>query len=543
MSHLVKMFLLIWKYLKVHKRLFLVFVILTILESLAGLANTFVLGNTIDSMLQSGTKSSIIMNAFVFLGISVMTFLIVYFEQTRGQRIMELTVKECKLSMLDHVERTSLQYIKNIGSASLIERMNYDIQMVVMFVMNAGSIIPEKIIAFLVATIIIMRIDVVCGMLAVLELPVIVLLYQLFKKKIFLSNKEAARKREEEYAGLCENVADLKHIKLNQLGTLLRTRYSEKADRFITAANNTVKISGIYKTLNDNVSTILKIILFFYGGLRVLEGRMTVGNFTVIYSYFTFLNTVCSYFLNIGGEIESTRAFYERIEEIDKVPEETNGSVILERIRQITLESVSFGYGENIILKEWSQEFTEGKLYVIAGKNGCGKSTMVSLLLGMYLDEHQGNIKYNGCPIKELNMRALRKERIGVCEQEPYLLDDTIRYNMIYSNDKADDDKLMQLSRYVSFDGFLKSAEQGLDTPVGENGSALSGGQKQKTALVKVFYKNPDVLILDEPTSAMDAEGQERLTRYLNEIKKDKIIIVITHDERIVEAADEVVRM
>lgn len=140
-------------------------------------------------------------------------------------------------------------------------------------------------------------------------------------------------------------------------------------------------------------------------------------------------------------------------------------------------------------------------------------------------------------------MRTLRKERVGVCEQEPYLIEDTIRYNMIYSNNTTDDEVLMKLAYQVSFDEFLKNSEKGLDTPVGEGGNALSGGQKQKTALVKAFYKNPDVLVLDEPTSAMDADGQERFKNYLTSIKKDKIIIAVTHDERMILAADEVIRM
>lgn len=140
-------------------------------------------------------------------------------------------------------------------------------------------------------------------------------------------------------------------------------------------------------------------------------------------------------------------------------------------------------------------------------------------------------------------MRRIRKEKMGICEQEPFLINDTIRFNMIYSNENVVDDKLMKLSDVVSFDNFLKNSENGLDTMVGESGNSLSGGQKQKTALVKVFYKNPDVMILDEPTSAMDAIGQEQLINYLLEIRKDKIIIVVTHDPVLIECADEVVRM
>ena len=223
---------------------------------------------------------------------------------------------------------------------------------------------------------------------------------------------------------------------------------------------------------------------------------------------------------------------------------ESNGDICLDTIDRITFSHVDFGYNENeIVVKDFSYTFEKGKLYVVAGENGCGKSTMLSMLSGMYIDEFKGQIMYNDIPIQSLDMRKIRKERMGICEQEPFLIDDTIRFNMIYSNENMADNELMKLADVVSFDSFLKNSEKGLDTMVGESGNNLSGGQKQKTALVKVFYKNPDVMILDEPTSAMDAVGQERLINYLSEIRKDKIIIVVTHDPVMIACADEVVRM
>ena len=242
--------------------------------------------------------------------------------------------------------------------------------------------------------------------------------------------------------------------------------------------------------------------------------------------------------------MQEASAFYYRLKEIVDVPKESNGEICLEKISKIKFHNVDFGYNENdLVVKNFTHIFEVGKLYVVVGENGCGKSTMISMLSGMYIDEFQGKITYNDIPIQLLDMKSLRKEKMGICEQEPFLINDTIRFNMIYSNQTNVDEQLISIAERVSFDVFLKKSENGLDTLVGPAGNNLSGGQKQKTALVKVFYKNSDVMIFDEPTSAMDAEGQERLISYMTEIKKDKIIIVITHDEKMMEAADEVIRM
>ncbi len=457
---------------------------------------------------------------------------------------MEYAVKDCKMQMMQHVEKTSMKYVGNVSAGILMERMNYDTQYLIMFALNTGAGIPENLIVFALALAFIFHIDTICGIAALLELPIIFGLYTVFRRKLLHRSRVLEGARELEYNRLYETLMDIGHVKKNQIMGLLSERYEESADGFIHVVSKKVKTTYFYNIINNNMDVFLRVFLFFYGGISVIRGTMTVGEFTIVYSYFSLVTSSCTYFLNLGKEIQSTKANYERLKEITDVPEETNGTEVLEHIEEIRLSNIRFAYkeGENV-LDGFSQTFRKGRLYAIAGENGSGKSTMLSLLLGMYIDDHAGKVTYNGRSIKELDMRVLRRDKIGICEQEPFLINDTICYNMIYSNDAAQDEHLMELAHQVSFDKFLKDSEKGLSTLVGEGGSALSGGQKQKTALVKVFYKNPDVIVLDEPTSAMDAEGQERLIAYLEEIKKEKIIIVITHGQRMTEAADEVVRM
>lgn len=533
-----------WNYLKPHKGIIFMFAIVYFIDQMVGMANTFLLGKAIDGMLLAGTMEAIIRFAVLFLALNLFSFVICYFVKVGGQKAAEVARLEVKRQVSRHIERTSLSYCANIGSMSFMQRLNYDATLLVMFVINSAGQIPSSFLVFLVALLAIFRIDAVCGLAALLELPVIVGLYLAFRNQLLERNREATEKLETGSMHLYELLADTTHIKKNQIFPVLDERYRKAGEQTIHAIVRQTRVEYVYNLINNNMDIFLKVFLFFYGGVSVIRGRMTVGGFTIIYSYFSLITSSCAYFLNLGKEIQDHKAYCERLKEITDVPEETNGTELLERIDEIRLSDIRFSYGEGEdVLNGFSQTFCRGKLYAVAGVNGCGKSTMLSLLLGMYVDDHAGEITYNGRSIKELDMRALRRDKIGVCEQEPFLINDTVRYNMIYSNDTSQDGRLMELAHHVSFDGFLKTSEQGLSTPVGEGGSSLSGGQKQKTALVKVFYKNPDVMVLDEPTSAMDEKGQEHLMAYLNEIKKEKIVIVITHDQGMIEAADEVVRM
>lgn len=533
-----------WRFLESHKMIIYLYILIGLLYSSVELINTFVLGESIDIMLIKGTKQAIFECAIVFLGLNLLILVLAYFAKTQGQKAMEIAVKECKIQLAQHIEAISLNDTEKMGAASCMQRLNYDAQMLIMYVINTMAQIPQHIITYVCGLIVIMSIDVVCGVVALLEIPVIILGYLLFRKRLAECNQETADKRGVEYRRLYELVTDVGHLKKNHIFSMMKKRYEEAEDDFIRSTIKCVRVEYFYSILNNNLDVFLKIFFFFYGGISVINATMTVGEFMIIYSFFGLITSSCTYFLDFGSGIQGNMAFYNRLKEITDVPEESNGCTGLDKINKIEFSNMAFAYkGNEPIIKNFSYTFEKGKLYVVAGENGCGKSTMTSLLSGMYIDEFEGNISYNDISVKNLDMRRLRKENLGICEQEPFLINDTIRFNMIYSNDKNNDERLMQIAKKVSFDGFLKNSENGLDTLVGQRGNNLSGGQKQKTALVKVFYKNTDVMILDEPTSAMDAEGQERLINYLSEIKKDKIIIVVTHDEKMMEVADEVVRM
>lgn len=533
-----------WKHIKSQKLVLIMFIVINLLESMIGLASAMIFGNSIDRMLVNSTMEAIISSAILFLGLNLFSFVIGYFAKTSGQMAMELCVKECKMTMTAYIEKLSLNYVEKTGSSSFMQRMNYDIQMLIMYVLNTCSSIPQNILVFLIALIVIAQIDLVCAFMAVIELPIIVILYKSFESKLAAYARKCADKREEEYTQLNELVMDVGHIKKNGIYKVLQKRYEKAEDEYIKSTISCVRLEYLYSVLNENMDVFLRVFLFFYGGISVINGKMTVGEFTIVYSFFSMITSSCAYFLNFGKQIQDAGAFYHRLKEIVDVPEESNGDIDLDTIDTISFSHVDFGYNENeIVVKDFSYTFEKGKMYVVAGENGSGKSTMISMLSGMYIDEFNGQILYNNIPIQALDMRKIRKEKMGICEQEPFLINDTIRFNMIYSNENVVDDKLMKLADVVSFDNFLKNSENGLDTMVGESGNNLSGGQKQKTALVKVFYKNPDVMILDEPTSAMDTVGQEQLINYLSEIRKDKIIIVVTHDPVLMECADEVVRM
>lgn len=201
-----------------------------------------------------------------------------------------------------------------------------------------------------------------------------------------------------------------------------------------------------------------------------------------------------------------------------------------------------FYYGKKCIFRDISLEFKKGKIYSIIGKNGIGKSTLVDLIIGFYNREYEGEIYYDDLSLDQIDVYKTRKMCFGICEQEPVLLADTVKYNVSMDGEGGIDLKrLFYIAKKINLYSFIESLPQKLESTIEEKNSNLSGGEKQKLSIMRTFYKNSPVIILDEPTSALDEESIRCLQAYLNEIKKDKIIILISHNSDFISISDEIV--
>ena len=193
------------------------------------------------------------------------------------------------------------------------------------------------------------------------------------------------------------------------------------------------------------------------------------------------------------------------------------------------------------MLNDFSALFAAGYIYAITGQNGCGKSTVVKLLLGLYPTDYSGTIQYNGINLQDIDLYDLRAHSVGITEQEPTIIEDSIINNLTLL---CDDPDMSLLDFYIDALGlrdFIKQLPDGLETKLTEQNQNLSGGEKQKIAIIRLLLKNPDVLIFDEPTSALDSASKTQFIDILMGIKHNHIIILITHDQSIADVCDYVI--
>ena len=209
----------------------------------------------------------------------------------------------------------------------------------------------------------------------------------------------------------------------------------------------------------------------------------------------------------------------------------------IQKTKELELKNVSFSYDKkNKIFENLNVKFYENKLVGIQGENGSGKSTLVDLIAG-FLKPSTGSISINRQDIHN-NIKDWRK-LIGYVSQTPFLTSNTIKNNIIFSTEKTIDEKRFENSIIQSgVKDFLKKTPNGIESQIGDLGLKLSGGQKQRITIARVLYKDPKIIILDEPTSAQDNKIEDYFLKIINELKKDKIIIIISHSKNIHDVCD-----
>ena len=209
----------------------------------------------------------------------------------------------------------------------------------------------------------------------------------------------------------------------------------------------------------------------------------------------------------------------------------------IQKTKELELKDVSFSYDKkNKIFENLNVKFYENKLVGIQGENGSGKSTLVDLIAG-FLKPSTGSISINRQDIHN-NIKDWRK-LIGYVSQTPFLTSNTIKNNIIFSTEKTIDEKRFENSIIQSgVKDFLKKTPNGIESQIGDLGLKLSGGQKQRITIARVLYKDPKIIILDEPTSAQDNKIEDYFLKIINELKKDKIIIIISHSKNIHDVCD-----
>ena len=304
------------------------------------------------------------------------------------------------------------------------------------------------------------------------------------------------------------------------------------------------RVSAILPPLMEILTTVGLTAILWYGGLEVIRGQLTIGELVAFLGYVALAINPLNSIGKDYSQYQQALASAERIFEIlDTEPEirESPQAREMPRIRgHIQFRNVSFGYDDKeLVLKDINLDLRPGEKVALVGRSGVGKTTLVSLIPRFY-DPKSGCIIIDGYDIRQMKLKSLRRQ-IGIVSQETVLFNGTIRDNIAYGRTEATDEEIIDAAKKANAHNFIMALERGYDTPVGERGVNLSGGQKQRIAIARAILRDPRILILDEATSAVDAESEILIQEALEKLMKDRTTIIIAHRLSTILGADRIV--
>lgn len=380
--------------------------------------------------------------------------------------------------------------------------------------------------------------------LAMIPLPIMAIIVQILGKKIHVRYMEAQEAFGDMNDSVLESVGGVRVIRAYVQERASEQQFADMTDDVYEKNMAVERIDALFAPVTKVLTSISYMIGLGYGAFLVAEGTMSLGD---LVAFNVYLGMIVWPMFAIGELInilQRGNASLDRVNETLDYPEDVTDPkepAKTGRPERIGFKDFSFTYPQSssINLQGINLSMNSGQTLGIVGKTGSGKSTFVKQLMREY-PTGQGSILMNGIELKELTKDQLRSW-IGYVPQDHVLFSRTIRENILFGKSDANEDELIEALRLSSFEKDLALLPSGLDTLVGEKGVALSGGQKQRISIARALIKNPEILILDDSLSAVDAKTEARIIENIQTERSNKTTIITTHRLSAVKHADWIV--
>ena len=520
------------KYFLNHIFFLLVLFVILLLAGLCTILLPLISGSFIDYLVNADSENSLLTYCCVFGLLTIANIFIGFFANRIYIKMNLQITYEIAQDIIQHSQRLTIFYFYNKNISQLTQQINIDTKALVDFCFDFLNNVILNLFKFLGPLIIIFTMNRNVFIVVFILIITYALSYTAFRTILYKSNYDVKERQNIYFAALYEQLSKIKFLKIFSVADWFNKKVVCSFQKLMTSVMKLQIAQYSYSGLDTCIMSIGQICLFIIGGSLVLKKVITIGDFTVISTYFSMAVTSIRYFFGLGQQIQTTLVSFERLQQINKEPEEITGSKKINSINEIRIRNVSFSYGEHQILHDVNICLKKGFSYALLGHNGTGKTTLVNILIGLYTG-YTGEIYYNGYSLKELDTHFLRKECISVVEQEPSLIQDTLYKNITLDREMPKGEIKFWVDEWLRDNKF-----RDLDMQINEKSNNISGGERERIAIIRAIVKESNLIIMDEPSASLDKESSCKLRELIQKMWKDKIVLVITHDETLSKICD-----
>jgi ABC-type multidrug transport system fused ATPase/permease subunit len=482
----------------------------------------------------------------VYAGLLVVHFIVTIGRVHLPQRASAAVVRDIRQKLFGHIQRLSLGFHAARPSGAIASRVVTDVQTAQQS-MELGVVVTlQATLQIAVIAVMMLVIDWQWALVSFSVFPLFLISTRLLSKPMRDASRQMLESTEEMSGHVHERFGMIREVQSFGTEHTEQAQVGEHTERLRTHSVRHSLLSGLLTAAGEGVTFLGYAVVLLYGVHRVSTGGATVGDITKFFLFTQRLFVPVQWITAMYGQFQSAISATGRIFEFfDTEPkiQDTPGAKHLELCSAptVTFDAVNFSYPVDkpqVVLKDMSFEIPAGARVALVGPSGGGKSTTLSLLPRFY-DMQSGRILLNGKDIREVTVQSLRGA-IGIVPQEPVLFTGTIRENILYGRRDATENELLHAATAANAHDFIMEQEAGYDTVVGERGVGLSGGQIQRVAIARAFLKNPPVLILDEPTSNLDAVSESLILEAIDRLSEGRTTFVVAHRLSVARSADMV---
>ena len=514
-------------------------------EVFADLLQPKLMSGIVDNGLQNGDMGYVIRTGLLMLAIVLVGGFFGVFCAYTAATAAQSFGRDLRVHIYQKVMALSIEQTDDFTTGSLVTRMTNDIAMVVEFVEMLLRMCVRAPMFFIGGAIMMLTLDLSFGVVLACALPVLIVMVIVVLGKATPLYGILQKKLDKVNSVVQENVAGARVVKAYGQEEYEIDRFRGVNAELRGTNFRVLKLMAIFMPVMTLVMNIAVVAIIYIGGFQVSieNAGMSTGSIMAAITYVTQILMSIMMVSNMFQSVSRALASASRIREVMEADPVITGGTKTKGTGDVAVEfqNVSFRYpgtqGEPV-LKNINLKIQKGETLAVIGATGCGKTSLVNLLPRFY-DATEGTVYINGVDVKEYDLTALRK-KIGYVMQKSELFSDTVANNIRWGNPEASMEEIKEAARTAQAADFIEGFSEQYDTFIAEKGASLSGGQKQRVSIARAMLRKPEVLILDDSTSALDLATESKLQRALKEKLDDTTILMIAQRIASVRQADRI---
>ena len=509
-------------------------VIFSILVAGSTSATAYLLDPAIDKIFLNKDQSLLILIPFLIIIAFATKGISLYMAKFLMINVAEEVKKKIQMNMLSSFIKADTEYIENRHTGKYISNLNFDVNQITMMLSTSFLNFFKDGFTLIGLLSVMFFQNWRLSLIAIIMIPLASVTAKRLGKRMGKVTTEAQEKSGDLNKYLIDLFKNHKIIKIFQ-----REKFeNDRSEKFVNdLKEKQIKISTVFiraTPIMEILTGIMIAILIFYSGKLIMNDQLSLNNF------FSFLaammlayqpvRSLATINIGIGQGLSAGKRILPIIDSKNSIEANDDKKKINLINGDIEFKDVNFNYLSNLennVLKDINLSIVGGKMTALVGQSGSGKSTLLNLIPRIY-DPKSGILKVDGQNIKEINLNSLRKE-ISIVDQNVTLFDDTVFNNIKYAKPDANDDEIYKAAELSMCSDFIEKLNKKYQTMIGENGIKLSGGEKQRLSIARAFLKDSKIILLDEATSSLDSETEEKIQKALDKLTLNKTTVVIAH--------------